>query len=260
MAVTKIKSVRAETERIKTFILDEKVDALPGQFIMVWIPGLDEKPLSLSYTQGNMGITVLRLGPFTTRLHSMTEGDLVGVRGPFGRGFKISGDRILIVGGGVGVAPLAPLAEEAGRLGKKVTAILGALTAKEVLFAERIKNAGARVIVTTDDGTAGIKGFTTDALRDILQKEEFDQLCTCGPEGMMAKVLQQTQGKISAQASLERYFKCGVGICGQCVLDEAGLRVCKEGPVFRDKELLDGEFGKYKRDASGAKIPFGVKR
>lgn len=260
MVMTRIKDVKVETDRIRTFILDAKADAMPGQFVMVWIPGLDEKPLSLSYTRGAMGVTVLKLGPFTTKMHTLKEGDAVGVRGPFGRGFKISGDKILIVGGGVGVAPLAPLAEKAGKMGKDVTAILGARSGGEVLFAERIRRAGARVIITTDDGTAGLKGYTVDALKDLLKEEDFDQCCTCGPEVMMARVVEQTHGKIPTQASLERYFKCGIGICGQCVLDEAGLRVCKEGPVFRYKELIDGEFGKYRRDASGSKIPFGVER
>ncbi|MFQ5815014.1 MAG: dihydroorotate dehydrogenase electron transfer subunit [Candidatus Hydrothermarchaeaceae archaeon] len=260
MVMAKIKDVKAETNSHKTFILDAKVDAIPGQFVMVWIPGLDEKPFSLSYVKGDMGVTVLKLGPFTTEMHTLNEGDMLGVRGPFGRGFKISGDKILIVGGGCGVAPLAPLAEIACNRGKDVTAILGARTASEVLFSERIRKAGARVIITTDDGTAGLKGYTVDALKDLLKEEDFDQCCTCGPEVMMARVVEQTHGKIPTQASLERYFKCGIGICGQCVLDEAGLRVCKEGPVFRYKELIDGEFGKYRRDASGAKIPFGVER
>lgn len=259
MLMTRIKKAKEETPRLKTFIFDKKVDGIPGQFVMVWIPGLDEKPFSLSYAKGDMGISVLRLGPFTTKMHSLREGDMVGVRGPFGRGFKISGDKILIVGGGCGVAPLAPLAEEACKRGKDVTAIIGARTGTEVFFDERIKRTGARVIITTDDGTAGLKGFTVDALRDILEVEEFDQCYTCGPEVMMAKVLQQTYGRIPTQASLERYFKCGIGICGQCALDESGLRVCKEGPVFRDKEIMNGEFGKYRRDASGAKLPFGVR-
>ncbi len=260
LLITKVAEVRRETERTTTVRFEAEADAIPGQFVMCWIPGLDEKPISLSYIKGRMGITVLQIGPFTKRMASMKVGEFVGIRGPFGRGFKITGDRILIVGGGVGMAPLAPFAEEARRDGREVTAIIGARTASDVLFADRLEKIGTRVIICTDDGSAGIKGFTPDVLADLMKKESFDQCCTCGPEVMMSKIVALTRDKIPTQASLERYFKCGIGICGQCVLDNMGLRVCKEGPVFRDKELLDGEFGRYRRDATGIRFPIGVKK
>ncbi len=262
MQIAEIKKVVKETQRIKTFILDLDVSAIPGQFVMVWLPDIDEKPMSVSYTKGDLGITVLELGDFTRRLCELKVGDKVGIRGPMGRGFKIYGDRLLLVGGGVGMAPLAPLAEEALKDGKEVTAIVGAITAKELLFVERLKKAGARVLISTDDGTAGHKGFTTDVLQELLEEESFDQCFTCGPEIMMSKVLKITEEKkIPTQASLHRYFKCGIGICGHCVLDGTGLRVCKEGPTFRDKELRKShEFGRYWRNAAGQKIYFGAKK
>lgn len=258
MQIADIREVRKETQRIKTIILDMDVSAIPGQFVMVWIPGVDEKPMSVSYTSGYLGITVLELGEFTQRLCDMKVGNKLGIRGPMGRGFKIYGDRLLLVGGGVGTAPLAPLAEEALADSKEVTAIVGSLTARELLFAERMSKAGARVLVSTDDGSAGRKGFTTDVMKELLEEESFDQCFTCGPEIMMEKVLSLTKDKgIRAQASLHRYFKCGIGICGHCVLDGTGLRVCKEGPTFRDKELeRSHEFGSYWRNASGQKIYF----
>lgn len=238
-----------------------EIDAIPGQFVMVWIPDVEEKPISLSYARGSLGITVLAQGPFTNKLHELKVGDIVGIRGPLGRGFKISGEKILIVGGGVGMAPLAPLAEEAIAQGKKVTAVVGALTKSELLFVDRMEKAGARVLISTDDGTAGTKGFTTDVMRELLKKETFDQCYTCGPEIMMYKVFQQAkENKIPIEVSLERYIKCGIGICGQCVIDDSGLRVCKEGPTFRDVEIETGEFGKYKRNAAGIKVYFGVKK
>ncbi len=262
MEIAKIKRVVKDTQRIKTFILDIDVSAIPGQFVMVWLPDVDEKPMSVSYTSGDMGITILELGDFTRRLCELKVGGKIGIRGPMGRGFKVYGDRLLLVGGGVGMAPLAPLAEDAIKEGKEVTAIVGAITAKELLFVERLKKAGVRVFVSTDDGTAGHKGFTTDVLQELLQKETFDQCFTCGPEIMMFKVLNIAGDKeIPTQASLHRYFKCGIGICGHCVLDGTGLRVCKEGPTFRDKELRKShEFGYYWRNAAGQKIYFGVKK
>lgn len=262
MQVAKIKKIIQETPRIKTFMLDMNVEATPGQFGMFWIPGLDEKPMSLSYTSGLLGITVLGLGTFSSKMHEMKEGDLLGVRAPLGRGFNLQGKKILLVGGGSGTAPLAPLAEKALKEGRRVTAIVGALTNAELLFVERMRSAGAEVLLATDDGTAGVKGFTTDVLGEVLKEKSFDQCFTCGPEIMMLKVLQRTKEKdIPTQVSLHRYIKCGIGICGHCAMDETGFRVCKEGPTFRDKEMDKTiEFGKYWRNASGTKIFFGGKR
>lgn len=262
MQAVEIKKIVEETERIKTFILDFNVEAIPGQFGMFWIPDVDEKPMSLSYTSGNLGVTVLRLGVFSQAMHKLDEGDKIGVRAPLGRGFSISGKRLLVVGGGVGIAPLAPLAESALKKGKKVTAIVGAATGKELLFIDRIEKAGGAVLIATDDGTRGAKGFTTDVLKEVLAEKSFDQCFACGPEIMMAKVLMQTkEKKIPTQVSLHRYFKCGIGVCGQCAIDDTGLRVCKEGPTFRDVEVGKSvEFGRYWRGAAGERIYFGGKK
>lgn len=262
MKIATVKKVIEETERIKTFILDLEARAMPGQFGMFWIPGVDEKPMSLSYIDGSMGFTVLKMGPFSSKMHEVKVGDRIGVRGPMGRGFKLKGERIILVGGGVGVAPLAPLAERARDRGMEVTAIIGAMTAKELLFVDRIKDAGAEVWLATDDGTAGIKGFTTDVLRELLGENTYDQCYTCGPEIMMVKVMDQTRDKgIPTQVSLHRYFKCGVGVCGQCAMDDTGFRVCKEGPCFRDKDMeRTKEFGRYWRDATSRRIPLGGKK
>lgn len=262
MQVVEIKEIRKETRRIKTFILDLDVNAIPGQFVMVWIPDVNEKPMSISFARGDLGITVLEVGEFTRKLHNMKEGEKIGIRGPMGRGYKVYGKKLVIVGGGVGMAPVTPLGEEALREGREVTVIAGALTKSELLFAQRLKEAGARVLVATDDGTQGHKGYTTEVLAELLEKESFDQAFTCGPEIMMYKVLNLCrEKKIPTQLSMERYFKCGIGICGQCVLDGTGLRVCKEGPVFRDREIIKSvEFGKYKRDAAGTKVFYGGRK
>jgi dihydroorotate dehydrogenase electron transfer subunit len=89
MEITKIKEIVREAEGIKTFRTEMEIDAVPGQFVMAWIPGLEEKPMSLSYVAGNLGITSLVRGPFTNRLHEMETGELLGIRGPYGRGFNI---------------------------------------------------------------------------------------------------------------------------------------------------------------------------
>jgi dihydroorotate dehydrogenase electron transfer subunit len=262
MKIATVEKVIEETKRIKTFILDLETRAVPGQFGMFWIPGVDEKPMSLSYINGSMGFTVLKIGPFSSKMHEIREGDRIGVRAPMGRGFKLKGERIILVGGGVGVAPLAPLAERAVEQGMDVTAIIGAMTAGELLFVDRIRRAGAEVLLATDDGSAGFKGFTTDVLRELLEKNVYDQCYACGPEIMMVKVMEQTRDKgIQTQVSLHRYFKCGVGLCGQCAMDDTGFRVCKEGPCFRDKEMeKTREFGSYWRDATSRRIPLWGKK
>jgi dihydroorotate dehydrogenase electron transfer subunit len=133
---------------------------------------------------------------------------------------------------------------------------VGAVTRRELLFVDRVEEAGAKVIITTDDGTCGIKCFTTHALEDELNAERYDECFTCGPEVMMYKVLEIAKKHgVPTQVSMERYFKCGIGLCGACVMDDGGLRVCKEGPNFRDIEIEKfKDFGKYSRDASGKKI------
>ena len=257
MEITKIKEVVLEAEGIKTFILEKEVKATPGQFVMVWIPGVGEKPMSASYATGNLGITALAVGPFTNRLLEMKEGELLGIRGPYGRGFEIKGEKLLVVGGGVGMPPLAAFVDEATKQGKKVTAIVGAKTKSGLLFCDRLNDAGARVLTCTDDGTEGVRGYVTDAMSQLLRTETFDSCYTCGPEIMMHKVMVMAkESKIPTQLSAERYFKCGIGVCGHCAIDYKGQRVCMEGPVFSDSELESGEFGKYARDATGKRVYF----
>lgn len=251
-----IKEIIMETKNIKTFRLDLDLPARPAQYVMLWVPGYDEKPLSISYPGKDVGITVLKKGPTTKRLHEMKPGDLLGVRGPFGRSFKVTGKKIIVVGGGVGMAPIAPLVDKAVEKGSDITVIGGAVTKAELLFMERVEDAGAKLIITTDDGTCGRKCFTTHALEEELAAEKYDECFTCGPEIMMLKVLETAKKhNVPTQVSMERYFKCGIGICGVCVVDDGGLRVCKEGPNFRDVEIEKfKDFGKYARDASGKKV------
>ncbi len=257
MDITKIKDIVEEAKGVKTFILEKEVKAIPGQFVMVWVPGIGEKPMSVSYATGNLGITVLAVGPFTKGLFELKKGDKLGIRGPYGRGFNIKGEKLLVVGGGVGMPPLAAFVDEAAKEGKKVTAIVGAKTKSGLLFVDRLKGAGARVLTSTEDGTDGVKGYVTDAMSQLLSTETFDQCYTCGPEIMMHKVMQMAgESKIPTQLSAERYFKCGIGVCGHCAIDYAGARVCMEGPVFTGKDLENTEFGKYARDATGKRVYF----
>ncbi|MDD1774571.1 MAG: dihydroorotate dehydrogenase electron transfer subunit [Methanobacterium sp.] len=258
--VLEIKKIIRESATVKTFIFDWEVEEeIPGQFMMIW-NFLDEKPMSLSMINSldnQIGFTIRNVGEFTGELHKLKPGDKLGIRGPYGRGFEISGSKILAVGGGVGMAPLAALSEEASRRDVKVDIISAAATQDELLFMDRLKNTN-KLRACTDDGTYGFCGFGTELADAMLKSNNYDMMVTCGPEVMMSKVAHLADKyHLPAQFSLERYMKCGVGICGQCCVDSTGWRICKEGPVFwRDELKLITEFGKYRRDSAGRKEMF----
>jgi len=245
-----------ETKDIKTFMFEYPGKIAPGQFFMIWIPGIDEIPMSVSCINKNIkGITFRKVGEATNALFNLKEGDKIGVRGPYGNGFELKGKKILFVGGGTGVAMIAPAVEEAVRKNISSTVIIGVKNKSELFFEDRFKKCGAQIYVSTDDGSKGYKGFASDLTKELLSKEKFTSVLTCGPEIMMKKLLDICKN-IPFQASLERYMKCGIGLCGQCCIGE-GLRVCKEGPVFDGKMLKDFEdFGVYKRDVAGRKVRF----
>jgi dihydroorotate dehydrogenase electron transfer subunit len=253
--VIPINRVIKEARDVKTLLFDYPGSMQPGQFFMIWIPGIDEIPMSVSYIlKETKGITFRRVGEATDELFRLNKGDMIGVRGPYGNGFTISGQHILFVGGGTGAAMLAPAVEEACKQQIGSTIILGFKTEKELFFEERLRKTGAEVHISTDDGTAGFHGYATELAGQFLQRHSFTSVLTCGPEVMM-KQLHGLCESLPFQASLERYMKCGVGICSQCSIGH-GLRVCVEGPVFDGDTLSTmGDFGVFKRDASGKKIP-----
>ena len=254
--ITKITATKNENDNIKTSMFEYSKETKPGQFFMIWIPGIDEIPMSVSYIDENVkAITFKRVGEATSVLFDLEVGDKIGVRGPYGKGFNINRKKILFVGGGTGVAMLAPALEEAVKNSISSTVIIGVKNKSELFFETRLKKSGAKLLISTDDGSVGYKGFASDVAKKILKKEKIDNVLTCGPEVMM-KIILDCCENISFQASLERYIKCSIGICGQCCLGK-GLRVCIDGPVFDGKTLKKVEdFGVYRRDSAGRKIQF----
>ncbi|MGA2913741.1 MAG: dihydroorotate dehydrogenase electron transfer subunit [Methanoregula sp.] len=238
--------VKKETSLIRTFVFDRTFSFSPGQFVMVWIPGVDEIPMALS---SENTITVQKAGEATTAMFALGTGEKLGIRGPFGNGFT-KGEKVLAIAGGVGAAPLLPLA----RADCVMTLLLGARTESELLFVDQLDEC-TDVLIATDDGSLGQHGFVT-TLMDDLNLGVYDRIAVCGPETMMRTVLAKVEEKGIAhktEFSLHRYMKCGVGICGSCCVDPSGLRVCRDGPVFSGDLLLKSEFGHYMRDASGRK-------
>jgi dihydroorotate dehydrogenase electron transfer subunit len=246
--VVKIEKIKEETPTIKTFFFHDEIEPEPGQFYMIWLPSIDEFPMSISYIGEIKAFTVKRIGKGTNAMHQLKEGDKIWIRGPYGKGFEIHDGYALIIGGGSGMATLAPLIEKV-----KGDIIIAAKTKDELLFVDRFKD--RNIYIATDDGTAGFKGFATELAKEIMKEGKYDIIYTCGPEIMIRKIVDLALNRgIKIQASLERLMKCGIGICDSCSIN--GYRVCVDGPVFSEKELRNmKDLGKYKRDASGRRVP-----
>ncbi len=254
--MTRILEIWPESRRVRTFVFDlELPTAQPGQFVMLWLPGVDEKPMSIAWP-APLTITVKRLGPFSTALHEASRGERLGVRGPFGRGFSLREDRpALLVGGGYGVPPLYFLAARAVERTIPTTVAVGARRAGELLYLDRFRALGVEPLLATDDGSAGEKGTVLDLLHRRATLYPAPVLYACGPEPMLVALLRfgQEHG-LDGQFSVERYMKCGFGICGQCALD--GLLVCQDGPVLTGEQLQAArDFGRFRRNATGRKLP-----
>lgn len=228
----------------------------PGQFVMLWVPRLDEKPYTIGYLDSErVGITVQRRGPFSERLFGMQPGEKLGLRGPFGRPFMdldehAESDRVALVGGGCGMATIGLLAE---RL-PLAHVVQGARSERFLLYRERFPEQ----VIFTDDGSAGRGGFPTEWLRERVSGDGLDFVYTCGPELMMVAVVDICrEAGIACQVSLERYMKCGVGVCGQCDCD--GQLVCQDGPTFTLEDLARmPSFGAMRRDKTGRALPVGM--
>lgn len=227
---------------------------VPGQFFMLEYKG-SQKPFSFSHYDGKtLGITIQSRGECTKTMLSGSVGDWYGITGPLGRGFALDGHDYLLVGGGVGTAPLYYLMTYMLAHGSKVRALFGARTAE---LLEWTKPLSDHIEYYTDDGTMGIHGFVTQDLCRILTEGHYDRCAICGPEKMMAIAANETVKSgvtVKTEISMERYMKCGLGLCGSCVLDDMGDRVCTEGPVFdMDRLQANPEFGHYHRNPYGQK-------
>lgn len=243
--ICEVRSVRREAQDTNTLRIESppyvSKMAQPGQFLMIWVPGIDEVPMSISNTvKDEVWITVKKVGEVTTAIHKVAEGRVLGLRGPYGTSFSAKGRNILAVAGGIGAAPLLFLTKKLTDVDKRITMIIGARSADKLVLQEDFeklsKHKRFRLILTTDDGSAGTKGLAGDVAAALLEKEEFDRVYTCGPEPMMHKVIITAQSKrVQVEASLERYMRCAIGICGSCYIGR--YLVCKDGPVFTGARL-----------------------
>jgi len=237
-------------------------DALPGQFIHIKCSKdnypLLRRPISIhriDKEKGEMFILFQAVGEGTKLLAQRVVGDDLDIVGPIGNGFNIhpGSKKIMIIGGGIGVAPLLALCEESIRQAKEVRVLIGALKKELVIGEETFISLGAKVDVVTDDGSYKRKGLVTELLEEIIIGERWlpDQIFACGPKLMLKKIVEVSlDAHIDCQVSLEERMACGIGACLDCVCKiktndkEKGKvryefkRVCVDGPIFKGSEVI----------------------
>lgn len=247
----KVKSVEKMAGRYSLLKLtsDQPLPTMiPGQFVEVRVDGSAatylRRPISINFVDkdhNEMWLLVAAIGDGTKHITSLVEGDNLNCVLPLGRGFTLpdsASQKFLLVGGGVGVAPLLYMGKVMTDMGCQPTFLLGARSDKDLLMIDEFEKYG-RVMVTTEDGSQGEKGFVTN--HSILSNEHFDFIATCGPKPMMMAVAKYAhKAGIECEVSLENMMACGLGACLCCVekTNEGNLCVCKEGPVFNIKQLL----------------------
>lgn len=258
----RIKKITRETEIVKSYVFEYPLRAKPGQFVSLWLPGVDEKPFSIAFDDGkNYTLAIAAIGLMTREIEKLKAGDMFGVRGPYGTNFTWKPHaKIAMLAGGYGAAPLYFTATLASKDDCKIDFFHGSRNADHLLFASKIKKLkNVKYLPSTDDGSAGFSGTNAQNWQNkMAEGSKYDLIMTCGPERMMKAVSDIAwQKKIDAQVSVERYMKCGFGVCGNCCVDELGITTCQNGPIMNNKQARQiTEFGVYHRDNLGKKQYF----
>ena len=247
LRVVSVEQIHARYVLIKLTDDQKLPEMLPGQFVEVRVDGSPNtflrRPISINFVdreKNELWLLIATVGDGTRQLAKLLPGDLLNCILPLGNGFCAEGGPSvpLLIGGGVGVAPLLYLGAELAKNGIKPTFLLGARTKNDLLLLDEFKKYG-RVVITTEDGSEGEKGFVTN--HSLLQQERFDRIFTCGPTPMMKAVARYAkQADIPCEVSLENLMACGLGACLCCVEKtvDGNLCVCKDGPVFNINQLL----------------------
>ena len=254
--IKKIEAVTADVFRLSFVSREIAREARPGQFVMIHPKKFSEpllpRPFSIHRVQGNRVELLIRAaGQGTRQLCGLSPGELIEIKGPLGRGFELDSERDpILVGGGIGLAPLFYLADRLIKLKRKKTVaptwlLIGAGSKKELLGLRELKEMGLRVQAITEDGSSGRKGLVTDLLTGMSAKGlERAMIYACGPKGMLQAVASWAASRnVPCQVSLEARMACGMGACLGCSVarqSDSGLRyakVCQDGPVFEAQEV-----------------------
>jgi len=210
----------------------------PGQFVNIALDGFYlRRPISVCDAENDMLTIIYKaVGKGTKLMSGFTGGEVLDVLTGLGNGYDmlLSGDKPLLIGGGAGIPPLYMLAKKLTEQGKKVSVIMGFNKQSEVYFKEEFEKLGADVYITTVDGSVGIKGFVTDAMKDI----DYTYFYTCGPEPMLKAVYNNSETE--GQMSFEERMGCGFGGCMGCTCETkyGNKRICKDGPVLKKEEVI----------------------
>lgn len=222
------------------------VEAVPGQFVNIKADGFTlRRPISIAGINKEKG--TLRLifevrGKGTKAISQIIENGMIDIIAPLGNGFDLNNNTAVIIGGGIGNPPMLPLAE---KFGKNGTVISGFRNSAAVILQEDFAETGTETILCTDDGSAGKKGFVTDALKDVLAVKKPEIIYACGPSAMLKGIIKTArENNIKCQVSLEERMGCGIGACLVCACrtvrngEEYFSHVCKDGPVFKAEEVV----------------------
>ena len=247
LTVKSVEKVGGRYSLLKLIHQEPLPEMEPGQFVEIRVDNSPNtflrRPISINfvdYDANELWLLVAAVGEGTEHITSLSAGDKLNCVLPLGKGFTMPespSQRVLLVGGGVGVAPLLYMGAVIREKGIKPTFLLGARSEKDLLEIELFEKYG-RVCVTTEDGSKGAKGFVTN--HSVLD-EKFDMIATCGPKPMMMAVARYAyKAGVECEASLENMMACGLGACLCCVekTTMGNVCVCKEGPVLNIKKLL----------------------
>lgn len=222
--------------------------ASPGQFVHIRANGFTlRRPISIcgiDKKKGNLRIVFEIRGDGTNEISRLNEGDLIDMLAPLGHGFTVdpSFNRVILIGGGIGTPPMLPLAVE---YGERAAVISGFRNASAVILQDDFAKTGAQTILCTDDGSAGIHGFVTAPLEELVMSENIDAVYACGPAPMLKNISRIcAENGIYCEISLEERMACGIGACLGCACktkrndEEYFAHVCKDGPVFKAEEVI----------------------
>lgn len=224
-----------ENYRSSVLEMDGYLNAEPGQFLMVWLPGIGEKPYSIMQSNP-LTLLVVEVGKFSEKLAEMKAGQSIWIRGPLGKGFKPGGKIPWLVGGGYGAAPIYFLAKQFKEANLKPEVYLGARTKDDLVLVDKFQQMDWQIHICTEDGSAGEKGMVTDLISRRIESQIDIDLFACGPAGMLDTLENIAHSHIIVcQLSREAHMRCGIGLCGSCELEKQGKKTgwlaCLDGPV-----------------------------
>ncbi|HLC63915.1 MAG TPA: dihydroorotate dehydrogenase electron transfer subunit [Patescibacteria group bacterium] len=255
--VLPIAEIINDSQDYKTYVFDYQLKAKPGQYLMIWLPGVDLKPFAVAWqTDKQFAITVLKIGPFTAELFKAKPGGFLGFTGPYGTWFDFDGKKkILLIGGGSGTPSVTCLAQAARQVSIEVDFVLAAKTKEGIIYEDWLAKQGVKVYHRFQNDKYQ---RAWDLITELIDSNDYDAIYACGPELLLKRVVDLTlQKDVFCQISMERYMKCGFGICGKCCVDPLGICLCEAGPVVSNQLATQiTEFGRYHRDNSGQKVYF----